>query len=90
VGFNIQYHEPRHGANKYPNIFLSAVCCRLSAVYYLLFIYQNMFLPKGVKKHIRKEKARIRRKYVDKAKQEEEIKKLYKKFLNQYKNGDSN
>jgi len=37
-------------------------------------------LPKSVKKHIRKEKARIRRDFSDGEKQKEEIKKLYNKI----------
>ena len=37
-------------------------------------------LPKSVRKFIRKEKARIRRQFLDLKKQKEEIKKLYKKF----------
>lgn len=35
-------------------------------------------LPKGLRKHIRREKARIRREIFDLEKQKEEIKKLYK------------
>lgn len=37
-------------------------------------------LPKSVRKHIRKEKARIRQEVLDKEKQKEEINKLYQKF----------
>jgi hypothetical protein len=44
----------------------------------------KMKLPKGIRKFIRKEKARIRREVLDLKKQEEEIKKLYEKFLKQY------
>ncbi len=36
-------------------------------------------LPKSKRKFIRKEKAKIRKKFTDPKKQEEEIKKLYKK-----------
>ena len=42
-------------------------------------------LPKSARKHIRKEKARIRRQFFDIKEQEELIKKLYQKFL---KNND--
>ncbi len=37
-------------------------------------------LPKSIKKHIRKEKAGIRREVLDYNKQKELVKKLYKKF----------
>lgn len=38
-------------------------------------------LPKSLRKHIRKEKARIRREILDIKKQEKLINELYKKFL---------
>lgn len=41
-------------------------------------------LPKSVRKHIRKEKARIRREVTDKEKQEKLISQLYQRFFNQY------
>lgn len=37
--------------------------------------------PNSIRKHIRKEKARIRREVFDIDKQKEEIDKLYKKFI---------
>lgn len=37
-------------------------------------------LPLSVKKHIRKEKARIRREFLSLGEQEEQIKKVYQKF----------
>jgi len=43
-------------------------------------------LPKGLKKFIRQEKARIRREVLDIKKQEELIKELYKKFIKQDEN----
>lgn len=50
-----------------------------------------MSLPQGVKKHIRKKKAQIRREFTDTKKQKEEIDQLYQKFLDQYQNNaDSN
>jgi len=39
-------------------------------------------LPKSVRKYLRKEKARIRREFLDKKEQEKEIKKLYEKVKN--------
>lgn len=45
-------------------------------------------LPKGLKKHIRQEKARIRREVLSIKKQEELIEGLYKKFFkNKTKSG---
>ncbi len=41
-------------------------------------------LPRSVRKHIRKEKARIRREVLDLDKQEELISQLYQKFFKQY------
>ncbi|MEF8847337.1 MAG: hypothetical protein V5A57_02845 [Candidatus Paceibacterota bacterium] len=41
-------------------------------------------LPKSVRKHIRREKARIRRESLDEEEQQKLIKQLYKRFLNQY------
>ena len=41
-------------------------------------------LPKSVRKHIRKEKARIRRELLDEEKQEKLIDELYQRFSNQY------
>ena len=41
-------------------------------------------LPKSLRKHIRREKARIRRENWDWKKQEEFIKKLYQKILKDY------
>lgn len=38
-------------------------------------------LPRSIRKHIRKEKARIRREVLGLKKQEEEISRLYQKFL---------
>jgi len=38
-------------------------------------------LPKGIRKYIRKEKARIRREVLDIKEQEELINELYKKYL---------
>ena len=43
-------------------------------------------LPKSFKKHIRREKARIRREQFDLKKQEDLIKELYKKVLKNYEN----
>ncbi len=43
-------------------------------------------LPKSLKKHIRREKARIRREQFDLEKQEDLIKELYKKVLKNYEN----
>jgi len=43
-------------------------------------------LPKSLKKHIRREKARIRREQFDLKKQEDLIKELYKKVLKNYEN----
>jgi len=43
-------------------------------------------LPKSLKKHIRREKARIRREQFDLKKQEELIKELYKKVLKIHEN----
>ena len=42
-------------------------------------------LPQSIRKHIRKEKARIRREVLDSKKQEELIKKLYEKLKNENK-----
>ncbi len=41
--------------------------------------------PKSLRKYIRKEKARIRREIFDFKKQEEEIQKLYQRFLKEKK-----
>ena len=41
-------------------------------------------LPKGLRKYIRREKARIRRQVLDLPEQEKSIKKLYKKFFKEY------
>ena len=38
-------------------------------------------LPLSVRKHIRQEKARIRREFSDLGEQEEQIKKIYQKFV---------
>jgi hypothetical protein len=38
-------------------------------------------LPRSTKKYVRFQKARIRREFLDKEKQDEEIKKLYEKFI---------
>lgn len=38
-------------------------------------------LPRGARKHIRHEKARIRREFLDKKEQEVQIKKVYEKFI---------
>lgn len=43
-------------------------------------------LPKSIRKYIRKEKARIRKQILDKKRQEEEIAKLYQKFLSKNEN----
>ena len=43
-------------------------------------------LPKSLRKHIRREKARIRREQFDLKKQEDLIKELYKKVLKNYEN----
>jgi hypothetical protein len=40
-------------------------------------------LPRSIRKHIRKEKARIRREFLDFKKQKEEIEKLYQKIFEQ-------
>ncbi len=55
------------------------------------FILQILYfmkkkLPKSLKKHIRREKARIRREQFDLKKQEELIKELYKKVLKNHEN----
>jgi hypothetical protein len=42
-------------------------------------------LPKSLRKHIRREKARIRREVFDVKQQEELIQKLYQKFTNRKK-----
>jgi hypothetical protein len=39
-------------------------------------------MPRGLRKHIRQEKARIRREVLDLKKQEELIKEIYQKVLN--------
>jgi len=49
----------------------------------------NKKLPNSIRKHIRKEKARIRREVIDKNRREELINELYQKFLNQNSNNDS-
>jgi hypothetical protein len=41
-------------------------------------------LPKSLRKHIRREKARIRREVLDIKEQEKLIQELYQKFLKQY------
>lgn len=41
-------------------------------------------LPKSIRKHIRKEKARIRREYIDPEKQKKKINQLYKKIFSEY------
>jgi len=47
-------------------------------------------LPKGIRKYIRKEKARIRREVFDVEEQEKQIKELYEKIISQKKhNPDS-
>ena len=43
-------------------------------------------LPKGIRKYIRKEKARIRREILDLKEQERLIQELYKKFSKNYEN----
>lgn len=48
-------------------------------------------LPLSIRKHIRKQKARVRREYIDPEKQDEKINKLYQEFLpnlHKSKNGD--
>ena len=55
------------------------------------FIFQDLYfmkkkLPKSLKKHIRREKARIRREQFDLKKQEDLIKELYKKVLKIHEN----
>ncbi len=43
-------------------------------------------LPKSLRKHIRQEKARIRREVLDIKEQEKLIQELYQKFLKQHEN----
>ncbi len=43
-------------------------------------------MPKSLRKHIRREKARIRREFWDLKEQEKLIKELYQKFLKKDKN----
>jgi len=42
--------------------------------------------PKGIRKYIRKEKARIRREVLDIKEQDKLIQELYQKFLKKYEN----
>lgn len=42
---------------------------------------QKVALPRSVQKHIRKQKARIRREFLDEAQRKEQIEKLYQKFV---------
>lgn len=41
-------------------------------------------LPQSIRKHIRQEKARIRREFLDPKEQEKQINNLYQKFLKKY------
>lgn len=43
-------------------------------------------LPKSIRKHIRREKSRIRREFSDLEKQKMLISQLYQKFIKQYEN----
>lgn len=54
-------------------------------IFYVLYFMEKK-LPKSLKKHIRREKARIRREQFDLKKQEELIKELYKKVLKIHEN----
>jgi len=53
----------------------------------------NLFmkkLPKSLRKYIRKEKARIRREFLDLKEAENKIKQLYEKFFLKFKNQKNN